>query len=153
MPPSQPMGEHMPDSTTPATLTDTIPDDDAAIDQAVGRRVREFRTLRGLTQTDLATRIGVAFQQLQKYETGKNRISASRLVRMAHALDVPVATLFGIPGAASNVDDGRRENRRVMHLCALFRRLTDDGQRSILTITETVVAATDRDPCTRLAGE
>jgi len=72
------------------------PKDEA--DGYVGRRVRMRRLMLGLSQTELAERIGVTFQQVQKYEKGMNRISASRLQRVAHVLQVPVPFFFeGIP--------------------------------------------------------
>ena len=68
------------------------------IDAHVGARLRFLRKERGLSQTALAARIGVTFQQLQKYESGKNRLSASRLYRLASVLGVDVAAFFvGLP--------------------------------------------------------
>ncbi len=64
------------------------------VDIHVGARVRLRRTLRGMTQTDLGDAIGVTFQQMQKYEKGTNRISASRLYALAGALDVPISFFF-----------------------------------------------------------
>jgi transcriptional regulator with XRE-family HTH domain len=61
----------------------------------LGRRVRAQRLVRGMSQTDLANRIGITFQQVQKYEKGVNRVGAGRLTRIAEALGVPVAFLFG----------------------------------------------------------
>ena len=61
----------------------------------VGRRIRAQRLVRGMSQTELATRIGITFQQVQKYEKGVNRVGAGRLTRIAEALGVPVAFLFG----------------------------------------------------------
>jgi transcriptional regulator with XRE-family HTH domain len=49
-----------------------------------------------LSQTTLADQLGVTFQQVQKYENGTNRIGAGRLMRIAHVLGVPVATLLGV---------------------------------------------------------
>jgi transcriptional regulator with XRE-family HTH domain len=61
----------------------------------VGRRIRAQRLVRGMSQTELATRIGITFQQVQKYEKGVNRVGAGRLTRIAEVLGVPVAFLFG----------------------------------------------------------
>src|SRR3954466_6826236 len=63
-------------------------------DEEVGRRVRSRRLESRLSQTELADKIGVTFQQVQKYEKGVNRIGASRLQRIAEALDVPVTFFF-----------------------------------------------------------
>lgn len=65
------------------------------IDIAVGARVRLRRDVLSLTQADLAKAIGVSFQQVQKYEKGANRISASRLMQIASHLHTSAATLLG----------------------------------------------------------
>ncbi len=76
------------------------------VDVHVGKGVRSRRILRGMTQAVLAEQIGLTFQQLQKYESGANRISASRLWEIAQILDVPVASFFdGIEPGASGTED------------------------------------------------
>lgn len=65
-----------------------------SVDVHVGQRVRQRRWMLGVTQQRLADLIGVKFQQVQKYETGANRISASRLWDVAVVLEVPVAYFF-----------------------------------------------------------
>lgn len=70
-----------------------------AIDRLVGSRVRMGRLMLGLSQSALADAIGVAFQQVQKYEKGANRIGAGRLQQIAHALQMPIPFFFeGAPG-------------------------------------------------------
>ena len=69
-------------------------DQDKRIDAHVGRRVRLRRTLMGMTQTTLGQAVGITFQQIQKYENGKNRMGASRLYQFGHILDVPVSFFF-----------------------------------------------------------
>lgn len=70
------------------------------IDEHVGRRVRLRRKLIGVSQENLADALGLSFQQAQKYERGFNRISASKLLRIAVHLGVPVSYFFeGLPGA------------------------------------------------------
>ena len=64
------------------------------VDVHVGKRVRHRRWMVGMTQQQLAERVGIKFQQIQKYETGANRISASRLWDISAALGVPVAFFF-----------------------------------------------------------
>ncbi len=64
------------------------------IDVHVGSRVRSRRMLLGMSQTKLGEAIGVAFQQVQKYERGSNRIGGSRLFDFARVLDVPVGFFF-----------------------------------------------------------
>lgn len=75
------------------------------VDVHVGKRIRQRRWLTGMTQQQLANQVGIKFQQIQKYETGANRVSASRLWDIADALDVPVSFFFeGIEG-----DEGANE--------------------------------------------
>src|SRR5262245_1564218 len=64
------------------------------VDQHVGSRVRMRRLILQVSQSDLADRIGVSFQQVQKYERGMNRIGAGRLQQIAGALQVPVTFFF-----------------------------------------------------------
>lgn len=65
------------------------------IDIKVGQRIRLRRRMSGLSQGALASSIGVSFQQIQKYELGANRVSASALVRLAAGLDTSVSALVG----------------------------------------------------------
>jgi len=64
------------------------------VDRLVGDRIRRRRILMGLTQDQLGESLGISFQQIQKYETGMNRVSASRLWDIADALNVQVAFFF-----------------------------------------------------------
>jgi transcriptional regulator with XRE-family HTH domain len=77
------------------------------VDAHVGKRIRHRRWMVGMTQQQLADQVGIKFQQIQKYETGMNRVSASRLWDIAEALSVPVSFFFeglnegGAPAAGS----------------------------------------------------
>ncbi|MGH1367627.1 MAG: helix-turn-helix domain-containing protein [Maritimibacter sp.] len=72
------------------------------VDVHVGKRIRHRRWMVGMTQQQLAEKVGIKFQQIQKYETGMNRVSASRLWDISDALTVPVSFFFeGLEGAAS----------------------------------------------------
>ncbi len=64
------------------------------VDVHVGKRIRHRRWLVGMTQQQLAESVGIKFQQIQKYETGMNRVSASRLWDIASTLSVPVSFFF-----------------------------------------------------------
>lgn len=78
-----------------------------AVDVHVGKRIRHRRWMNGTTQQQLADAVGIKFQQIQKYETGMNRVSASRLWDIAHALDVPVTFFFeGIDQLQPAVESG-----------------------------------------------
>ncbi|WP_207462178.1 helix-turn-helix transcriptional regulator [Azospirillum sp. SYSU D00513] len=65
-----------------------------AVDVYVGSRIRIRRTLIGMNQTALGQRVGLTFQQIQKYERGVNRVSASKLWQFSQALDVPISFFF-----------------------------------------------------------
>ena len=75
-------------------------------DAEVGRRVRSRRLECRLSQTELADRIGVTFQQVQKYEKGVNRIGAGRLQRISEALEVPISFFFGSSGGTARETSG-----------------------------------------------
>ena len=76
------------------------------IDLAVGMRIRMRREDQGLTQQDLARAIGVTFQQVQKYERGTNRVSASRLLQIAARLETTGSALLGEDGNEMTEDQG-----------------------------------------------
>jgi transcriptional regulator with XRE-family HTH domain len=75
----------------------------------VGSRLKLRRTLLGISQEQLGETVGLSFQQIQKYERGANRISASRLFEFARELKVPVAYFFeGAAAGEEATDDGDR---------------------------------------------
>jgi transcriptional regulator with XRE-family HTH domain len=65
-----------------------------AIDQYIGARMREGRRALGMTQESLGELLGVTFQQIQKYEKGRNRVSAARLFKICKALNVTLSSMF-----------------------------------------------------------
>jgi len=76
------------------------------VDVHVGKRIRHRRWLTGMTQQQLAEQVGIKFQQIQKYETGANRVSASRLWDISDSLTVPVSFFFeGLDGEDKNSAD------------------------------------------------
>ncbi|QFT57287.1 transcriptional repressor DicA [Sulfitobacter sp. THAF37] len=81
------------------------------VDVHVGKRIRQRRWLTGMTQQKLAELVGIKFQQIQKYETGANRVSASRLWDIADALDVQVSYFFDGVEEADNT--GENQNSAV----------------------------------------
>lgn len=84
------------------------------VDVHVGRRVRIRRVLCGLSQTALADQLGLTFQQLQKYESGANRISASRLWQIAQILDVPISWFFmGIDDDTDKLEEFRTKRETL----------------------------------------
>ncbi len=77
------------------------------VDVHVGKRVRHRRWMVGMTQQQLGEAVGIKFQQIQKYETGMNRVSASRLWDIAHAMDVPISFFFeGLEGESAEAAKG-----------------------------------------------
>lgn len=66
----------------------------SAVDQHIAKRIREWRIARQITQMELGDSLGVTFQQVQKYENGRNRITGGRLDDIARALDITVAELM-----------------------------------------------------------
>ncbi len=97
------------------------------IDRHVGERIRRRRILLGLTQDQLADALGISYQQIQKYETGANRISAGRLAQIAEVLDVQAGWFFG---AAERNDDAAVSSRAVLELIRNFSRIEDERVRS-----------------------
>jgi transcriptional regulator with XRE-family HTH domain len=86
------------------------------IDVHVGRRIRTRRLFLGINQKTLADALGLAFQQVQKYESGANRVSASRLSAIADALGVPLSFFFiDLPADGEQGGAEEREARERMH--------------------------------------
>lgn len=75
-------------------MTNRSPRTPRDIDAQLGNRLREARVAQDLSQTDLAEMLGITFQQIQKYERGTNRISASRLYEVAHSLQLPITFFY-----------------------------------------------------------
>lgn len=110
------------------------------VDIYVGRRVRQCRWLAGMTQQQLGKLVGVQFQQIQKYEMGTNRISASRLWDIASALVVPMAFFFddlehhlARPGE-SHVDilDGKE----AQELVRFYRSIPETQRRPLYDLAQ-----------------
>lgn len=96
-------------------------------DVIVGKRIRAARTLAGTSQEDLASRIGITFQQLQKYEKAENRISASRLSDLAHALSIPIQSLF----EQNTPDNPLILDKATLKMVASFSQLSKDKQKLV----------------------
>ncbi len=101
-----------------------------SIDEHIGQRIQLRRVMLGMPQKDLAQICGVTFQQIQKYETGNNRIAASRLFDISVALETPVSFFFaGLPGFME------REPRNG-HLCR--SRVSDQSENDPLAKNESL---------------
>ncbi len=109
------------------------------IDTHVGRRMRARREMCGMPQKELARQLGISFQQVQKYESGANRISASKLWQLCDVLDVVPGYFFeGLNGAkartgqseaAGGADPESRSARQVLDLNQAFQKIPDSRVR------------------------
>ncbi len=105
------------------------------VDAYVGERIRERRTVLGLTQEHLASALDISYQQVQKYETGANRVSAGRLYEVARKLDVDVSYFFEGLDEDSDVnplEHGGR-NRSTIELVRNFSDIGDPAVRSAVS--------------------
>ena len=104
------------------------------VDVHVGSRVRLRRTLLGMSQTDIADALGLTFQQVQKYEKGTNRISASRLYQLSLIFGVPVESFFEEieeEGSSSSPDDVMLK-RETLELVRAYYRIRNPEVREAL---------------------
>ena len=109
------------------------------IDVAVGARVRIRRRWLGFSQTQLANALGITFQQVQKYERGANRVSASMLVKIAVKLETTVAALVGEDGQApvEAIIYAQLATPGATDLLAAFAAIDDgESRRALLTIAQ-----------------
>ena len=114
------------------------------IDVAVGARVRIRRRWLGFSQTQLANALGITFQQVQKYERGANRVSASMLVKIASKLETTVAALVGEDGQApvEAIIYAQLATPGATDLLAAFAQISDgESRRALLTVAEGLVPA------------
>jgi transcriptional regulator with XRE-family HTH domain len=103
----------------------------------VGRRLREARLLAGLNQSELGDAIGVSFQAVQKYETGSNRLSASRLFQAAKVLGRPVSFFFdSLEGEAPGPTESlaRDEIELIRH----YRHVGEATRSDLLELTKSI---------------
>jgi transcriptional regulator with XRE-family HTH domain len=114
-------------------------------DAFVGSRIRSQRLVRRMSQTELGRRVGVTFQQVQKYEKGRNRVSASRLQRISDVLAVPVAFFFGDGAESKNASAAAEtglaflETAGAVRLVRAYSKIRDSiTRRSLVELAETM---------------
>ena len=114
------------------------------VDVHVGSRLRTARLLKGLSQAALGDRLGVTFQQIQKYERGTNRMSASMLWYAADALSVPVAYFFDrfTPDQPAPLEV--RPKADEIALVRHFRRFPKRLRRTLADLAEVIAEGTPR---------
>ncbi len=132
------------------------------VDVHVGARVRQRRTLLGMSQTTLGDALGVSFQQMQKYERGANRIGSSRLFDLSLVLDVPVEYFFddmppevatssptqggGKAKKPPSYEPNPMAKRETMELVRAYYKITDpEIRKHLFAMTKTLGAATSKD--------
>jgi transcriptional regulator with XRE-family HTH domain len=115
----------------------------AQLELAIGARMRARRRQLGLSQSDLADRLGVSFQQVQKYERGANRVAATTLLTAAQALNVGISWLVG-EDAAGQVDEGDEH---------VFRALARPGALELLEAFNAIPNQRTRQALLALARE
>ena len=81
------------------------------IDKVIGRNIQELRSRRNMSQKDVAESLGITFQQIQKYESGKNRISCSRLYHLSRVLQAPYECFF--TGHSHKIEAGNEDRIAV----------------------------------------
>lgn len=108
------------------------------VDIHVGKRVRHRRWMVGMTQQQLASQVGIKFQQIQKYETGMNRISASRLWDIAEALDAPVAFFFeGLNGEEQSSKSPARDilaDKEALELVRSYYAIPENQRKQLFEL-------------------
>ncbi len=109
-----------------------------SVDVHVGQRVRQRRCLAGMTQQELGDRVGIKFQQIQKYENGTNRISASRMWDIAAAMEVPVSFFFeGLDGQAPDTGEARAEiltDKEALDLVRAYYAIPENQRRKLFDL-------------------
>jgi transcriptional regulator with XRE-family HTH domain len=116
------------------------------IDVMVGKRIRLRRVQLGFSQTELGKKLGVTFQQVQKYENGANRVSCSRLYEISTALDVPI-TFFFMESGHTSLELAVAEQFDVpdlkdgIHLMTAFRQIPNVAVRkSFIVLVESLAS-------------
>lgn len=123
------------------------------VDVHVGQRIRRRRWMLGITQQQLGDAVGIKFQQIQKYETGMNRVSASRLYDIATALEIPVAFFFegmseeitaDAEEALANAPEAERASndifseKETLELIRCYYQMPEEPRRRLFELTRSL---------------
>src|SRR5580700_6001719 len=118
------------------------------VDEAVGARIRLLRKRRKISQEELGKAIGVTFQQVQKYENGKNRVGASRLHLVAIALNVPISDFFAGASETSRSSFATKSiafDPQAFRIAEAFTKISDKELRaSLVDLVETMARKAGR---------
>jgi transcriptional regulator with XRE-family HTH domain len=104
-----------------------------AADSQVGTSIRAHRLIAGMSQNDLAQRLGVSFQQVQKYEKGVNRVGAGRLPQIADVFGIPISALFRDHAGSSAAPVKLVTDNATVRLLTAFADITDQAIRRNLS--------------------
>jgi transcriptional regulator with XRE-family HTH domain len=105
------------------------------VDIYVGQRIRQRRWAIGMTQQQLAEAVGIKFQQIQKYETGMNRVSASRLWDIAQALDVAITYFFeDVAAGAQPKDEALLSNKETLDLLRTYYAIPETQRKRLFDL-------------------
>ncbi len=108
------------------------------VDAHVGGRVRAGRTLIGMSQEELGNRVGLTFQQIQKYEKGMNRIAASRLWQFSLFLGQPISWFFEGIGKRKRKGEDFHAKRETLELVRYFSACDPDVQKHLAAMINAV---------------
>lgn len=118
------------------------------VDVHVGKRIRHRRWMNGTTQQQLAEQVGIKFQQIQKYETGMNRVSASRLWDIAKVLNVPVSFFFEGLDAQPLADTGKSDmpgdiltDKEALELLRSYYAIPENQRRRLFDLARVLSEA------------
>jgi len=115
------------------------------VDVHVGEKVRQRRLLMGMTMRQLGESVGVNFQQVQRYETGAKRISASRMWSIAAAVGVPVSSFFeGLVGQVADVGKVRGDpltDNEAMNLVRTYHAIPESKRRRLFDLARALSEA------------
>jgi len=157
----------MTDATKPKLKRGRKKEGPNPVDGHVGARIRLRRTLLGMSQQKLGEAIGLTFQQVQKYERGSNRISASRLFQLTRVLDVPLSFFFDdmapdVASAPVYEEDGAAvlsdrssvdyepdpmAKRETLELVRAYYSIRDDSvRRRLLDLAKALAVSNSSDP-------
>jgi len=118
-----------------------------AVDVHVGKRIRQRRWINGITQQQLAEAVGIKFQQIQKYETGMNRVSASRLWDISQVLEVPVSFFFDgigettVDGGAGNMPPDVLGDKEALDLLRSYYAIPENQRRRLFDLARVLSEA------------
>lgn len=117
-------------------------------DKVLGAEIRKFRNMAGITQDRIGQKLGITFQQIQKYERGANRISATKLFKLAHILKLDVSHFFSLylkhlenpESVETNADEHVELTRKDLEMIKAYKALNRDQRNSVKGVVDAIKA-------------